>query len=156
MYRSLVLLISILITICILSINFEVENIEDNKEIYIEVHFENQESKIVSLPLGSRISDLLKIIDVEDEYDLSIYSLNETLYNNQILVFNLKNDKQLISINSAPIEVLITLPGIGESIAHKIIDYRETYGSFNSLEELKNVNGIGTKKYEKLKEYISL
>ena len=48
------------------------------------------------------------------------------------------------------------MPGIGPSIASKIIDYREQNGKFNSIEEIKEVSGIGDAKYEKIKDSITI
>ena len=62
----------------------------------------------------------------------------------------------LVSINWAVLEDLIDLPGIGESLALRIIDSRKNNGSFIKLEELMNVSGIGEKKYEKIKPFICL
>lgn len=59
-----------------------------------------------------------------------------------------------IDINSATIDELIKIPGIGESTAKKIIDYRETNGGFITKSEIMNVSGIGQKKYDSMKDYI--
>lgn len=59
-----------------------------------------------------------------------------------------------ININTADIDLLQTINGVGESLASKIIDYRKQNGKFKSVEDLKNVSGIGEKKFESLKEYI--
>jgi competence protein ComEA len=48
------------------------------------------------------------------------------------------------------------MPGIGNVIAQNIIDYRNKYGLFKSKEELINVKGIGEKKFEKIKDLISV
>lgn len=62
----------------------------------------------------------------------------------------------LISINSATKEQLMTLSGIGESKANNIISYRNENGRFKSIEEIKNVKGIGDSIFEKIKSSITL
>ena len=64
--------------------------------------------------------------------------------------------RKKVNINTATQEELDTLPGIGPSIASKIIDYREQNGKFNSIEEIKEVSGIGDAKYEKIKASITI
>lgn len=155
MCRRIIVLIAILITVFILAFNIEFENIDLNKTIEVEVRGQVIE-KTINLPIGSTFNDLLKEIELVDGYDISSYSLNQVLYNKQIVVIPEQKEYQLISINSASISELCTLPGIGESTAEKIIEYRDNYGGFNSLEELKNISGIGEKKYEKIKELITL
>lgn len=59
-----------------------------------------------------------------------------------------------ININTATKEILITLPGVGESTAEKIIKYREAHNWFKKIENIMKVKGIGKKKFEKLKDYI--
>ena len=59
-----------------------------------------------------------------------------------------------VNINTATQTEFETLPGIGPSIALKIINYRKENGKFSSIEELKNVSGIGDNKYENIKDYI--
>ena len=61
-----------------------------------------------------------------------------------------------ISINTATKKELMTLTGIGESKAIAIIKYREENGSFNDIEEIMNVKGIGKSIYEKIKNNITL
>lgn len=59
-----------------------------------------------------------------------------------------------INLNTATKEQLDSLPGIGPVISQKILDYREKYGGFSDLEELKNISGIGQKKYEEIKDLL--
>ncbi|MBM3700160.1 MAG: hypothetical protein FJW68_04495 [Actinobacteria bacterium] len=61
-----------------------------------------------------------------------------------------------VNINTATLKELVTLPGIGEKTAEAIIEYRNNFGPFKSIEELKNVKGIGDKKFEAVKDKISI
>lgn len=61
-----------------------------------------------------------------------------------------------VNINTASASELTTLDGIGESTAAKIIAYRQANGSFASIEEIKKVSGIGDKKYEAIKDRITV
>lgn len=63
---------------------------------------------------------------------------------------------KIISLNSATIEELDTLPGIGPSLGQRILDYRQANGGFKKVEEIKLVGGIGEKLYERVKDKISL
>jgi competence protein ComEA len=62
----------------------------------------------------------------------------------------------LVNINTATQTELETLNGIGPSLASKIIEYRETNGKFKTIEDIKNVTGIGDKKYESIKDFIKV
>lgn len=61
-----------------------------------------------------------------------------------------------IALNSASAKELELLPGIGPSLAARILEYRQGHGPFKSLEELQNVKGIGPKTLEKMKPYLRL
>ena len=62
----------------------------------------------------------------------------------------------LVNINTADAPTLQTLDGIGPATAQKIIDYRSAHGPFQSKEELKNVSGIGEKKYTAIQAKITV
>lgn len=61
-----------------------------------------------------------------------------------------------ISLNTATVEELMQLEGIGEAKAKSIIEYREASGPFQSIEDIKNVSGIGDSLFDKIKENITL
>ena len=67
-----------------------------------------------------------------------------------------EEEKTKVNINKATQTELEELPGIGSATALKIIQYREENGTFHSIEEIKNVNGIGDAKFDQLKEYITI
>ncbi len=60
-----------------------------------------------------------------------------------------------ININTATKEELMKLPEIGEKTAESIIRHRQTYGKFERIEDIMNVRGIGQKKFEKIKRYLT-
>ena len=63
---------------------------------------------------------------------------------------------QKININTASTSELETLPGIGPALAKRIIEYRTQSGGFKSIEEIKNVSGIGEKKFDSIKNLITI
>lgn len=65
-------------------------------------------------------------------------------------------EKRVVNINTAGVNKIETLPGVGPKLAKDIIDYRAAHGSFLFKEDLTKVRGIGPKKYEEIKEYILL
>jgi competence protein comEA helix-hairpin-helix repeat region len=69
---------------------------------------------------------------------------------------NTESSNSKVNINTADKTTLMSLPSIGEKTAQKIIDYRENVGKFNTKEDLKNVSGIGDKKYSQLEEFITV
>lgn len=110
-------------------------------------------------------ADLNKInlaMKIEDEKHYIIPKLGENLDESNAeesitsddSIVQTENNK--VNINTATLNELDTLPGVGEATATKIINYRDENGKFNAIEEIKNVNGIGDKKYENIKDMISI
>jgi competence protein ComEA len=69
---------------------------------------------------------------------------------NKLLVFSIP-----LNLNHVSVEDLCLIPGIGESLAKEMIAHRERRKGFRSIEELKNVRGIGEKKYQNLKGFFT-
>lgn len=61
-----------------------------------------------------------------------------------------------VNVNTADLEELCRLPGVGETIGQRIIDYREENGDFTSADELDEVEGIGEATLENMRTYIAL
>lgn len=127
-----------------------------NKTIEVNVKGNAVKDEIYTLEKGSTVSDLLKMINVSDDVDLSCLNLTMILKNNDVIILDRKVQKEKISINTASLLELMEIPYVGEKTALMIIDYRNTHGSFKSLEEIMEIKGIGLKKFEKMKEYIRL
>lgn len=66
------------------------------------------------------------------------------------------SSSDLVNINTADAERLATLKGIGPALAQRIIEYREQNGGFKSIDEIKNVRGIGEKKFAAFKDKITV
>lgn len=69
--------------------------------------------------------------------------------------FGSSSNDDLVNINTADAERLATLKGIGPALAQRIIDYREQNGAFKSVDDIKNVRGIGQKKFDAFKDKIT-
>lgn len=80
---------------------------------------------------------------------------SESSFSESISSSNSKKNS-MVNINTATQTELESLPGIGPSLALKIIDYRKENGKFSSIDEIKNVSGIGDSKFENLKKYITI
>lgn len=93
----------------------------------------------------------------DDELSKESYIIEGMGENFSIAEGNVENhSNSLININTATQSELETLPGIGPSIASRIIEYRNQNGKFKTVNDIKNVTGIGNNKFEKIKEFIKV
>lgn len=156
MYKLIfVLILFIIFTICIAK-TIKYDDFDKDRLISLKVEGNVKENKTIKIPLGSTFDDISDEIDIKEDADLSTISDERILSNEEIITIDKKSDIRKISINNANYSELMSLPGIGTSIANRIIEYREKYGNFTKLEEIMNVKGIGENKYEKIKKYICL
>lgn len=139
-----------------------------NKEGLYELEEEQRIADAIEIAGGLKndadLSDINLASKLEDGMKIYIPTVNETTNEN----INTENtyatqnsntqekatDK--ININTASESELDTLPGIGPSTALKIIKYREENGKFKSIEDIKEVSGIGESKYEQIKDLIKI
>jgi len=96
----------------------------------------------------SEILETGTLLTVTKESSREVKVKMERMAANKLLVFSIPLD-----LNRVSMEDLCLIPGIGESLAQEIITYRERRKGFRSVEELKNVRGIGGKKYKNLKGF---
>lgn len=156
---------------------------EEVVEIAVHITGEVKKQGLIYLKEGSRVADAIEKAGGETKNaDLSQINLAYVLQDGQKIYVPNKNEKisqyitgnsgnndteenntsnsskedSKVNINTANQSELDSLPGIGPSIAQKIIDYREENGNFKTIEELQNVKGIGDAKYEEIKDMVTV
>lgn len=108
-------------------------------------------------------NDLVNSVDNLKEYtnqkadNVNNKNINEIKTEIKTETNNAKEETyKIININKADKSSLMTLNGIGEKMADKIIEYRNTHGEFKTIDEIKKVSGIGDAKFNKIKKYIEV
>lgn len=152
------------------------ENIEAKdigKDDIIMIHISGQVYKpgLIELKAGSRVIDAVELAGgLKAEADLDRINLAKKLEDEEKIYISKIGEEALplevvgsspvghtvggkININNCSKEELMTLPGIGEVLAGRIIDYREA-NPFKSIEDIRNVSGIGEKRFEEIKDLI--
>lgn len=152
------------------------ENMETKEkninQITIHITGEVNNPGIVMLDEGARIVDALEAAGGETQNaDINKLNLAYVLDDGEKLYIPGKNEEEKeyitrgngnqtetakVNINTAQIEELSTLPGIGEATANKIIEYRKENGKFEKIEDIKNVAGIGDSKFQNIKEMLKV
>ena len=107
---------------------------------------------------GENLSFLIALAGgLKENADPSSYNLNLKLIDNsKYYIASINNEIEKISINNSSIVQLDTLPGIGSVLAKRIVSYRNSNGPFASLEEIREVSGIGDNLFEQIKDLICL
>lgn len=153
---------------------------EGVEEIIVHITGEVNKPGIVILNKNSRIADAInKAGGATKEADLNQINLAYILEDGQKIYIPNKNEKidedeyitegngnnmensnskegEKVNINEAMQTELEELPGIGPSLASRIIEYREQNGDFKKIEELQNVKGIGDAKYNDIKDKVTV
>lgn len=107
--------------------------------------------------LAMKVKDEGHYIIPREGEEIALNDSNENIENNNNDGNNnTEGDNKKININGASKEELDSLPGVGEVTAQKILDYREENKEFKSIDEIKNVKGIGENKFNDLKDYICI
>jgi competence protein ComEA len=154
--------------------NPEADNIEPPQKIKVYITGQIKYPGVIEIEEGSRLADVIEqaggvleeadlmrvnlALKVQDEGMYIIPKVGEELPSQEIHTSgtSLSGHQQKVNINTADEALLVTLPSIGPSRAKGIIEYRERNGPFQSIEELKNVAGIGEKIFEQLKDLVTI
>lgn len=147
--------------------------------IYVDIKGEVRDPGVYQLSNGARVMDAIEsaggltneadedqlnlALLLSDQMVIVVPNINQTLEEEFSMVNYFANETDedshnelKININVADVAELTLLPGIGEKKAQAIIDYREEYGSYQTIEDLMNVSGIGQKTFDKLSSMISI
>lgn len=109
------------------------------------------------IEMNSTLDDAILLAGGElEDTDYDTYDPNLTIDGNKSFYIPKTNDNEKISLNEGDLEDFKTLPGIGTTLATRIVDYRDTNGSFEQLEDIMNVSGIGNTIFDNIKDCIIL
>lgn len=152
-YLFVIIIAYVLMIASFQPINFNEYN---KNNITISVSGCGIEEKELTLENYSTIEDVFKLITLNEQMDLSSFNPMLFIHDKDKIVIPCIQEKTKISINTASVEQLMQLEGIGESTALKIIEYRTNVGLFQAIEEIMNIPGIKEARFNKIKDDICL
>jgi len=127
--------------------------------IRVNVQGEVEQEGEYELDLYSTVQDALDAAGISEDADTSGMNPSALLKDADLIIVPQKKaegETQRISINTADVDELCKLSGIGPSTAQRIIEYRNENGLFQQLEDLMKVKGIGQSRFEKIRDDICL
>lgn len=133
-------------------------------EIFVHVAGEVKNPGLYALSVGSRVEDAIELAGgmTKSAFEQSVNLARMVSDGEQIVVLDKTQVSgagtlsEFISLNNATVEQLESLPGVGPSLAARIIDHRTEIGSFSDLTQLRDVSGIGEKLYAKIAPRLTL
>lgn len=132
----------------------------NNSEIEVHIDGRVKNPGVYKIKNGTRLQDLIEEAGgLLDDANTSNLNLARKLKDEEKIVIksyldNNDDEDAKININTATKDMLTSIPGVGSKMADKIIKYRQEH-PFNSVDELLNITGIGKKKFEEIKLYIT-
>ena len=117
---------------------------------------------LVRLPAGSRVADAIDAAGgVLPGTDLSQINLAKKVSDGELIAIGLPalsgpSAGGPVNLNTATLDQLQTLPGVGPVLAQRIIDYREQHGGFATVADLQKVSGVGDARYNDLKNRVTV
>jgi len=150
--------------ICIVHISGAVSNpgvyqLNGNKRIIDVVKIaggELENANVDAVNLAAHIFDGQKIVIPFLAENSGENNNQNVLPNNNPEQYGYSSQNNLVNLNTATSSQLEDLPGIGPVLAKSILEYRQKYGQFRDIADIKNVGGIGEKRFESIKEYITV
>ena len=104
----------------------------------------------------STFEEIVHLIEFDENADLNAIHPSQILRHNDTIAIPYIMNTPCISINTATLEDLVTLNGVGEVTAKRILEYRTSHGLFRSLEDLMQIKGIKEKTLNKFKHQLCL